>query len=168
MADLTTICADLGYCDPMTLLASGNVVLTTEDSPADVEAALEAALARFGLVTDVLVRGAAELERVMTVNPFSDAVEDHPSHVTVTFHRRAFPPEALDRLRAVHDGPERLSAVERELFVDFGGREGMRESKLVTTMRKAKFPTVATARNWNTVVKLAAMLRITASEADNR
>ena len=162
MADLTTICTDLGYRDPTTLLASGNVVLTTEDGAAEVEAALEVALAQFGLVTDVLVRGSAELERVITANPFSDAVENHPSHVTVTFHRDPFPSQALDRLRAVHDGPERLNAVGRELFVDFGGREGMRESKLVTTMRKAKFPTVATARNWNTVVKLAAMLRFSA------
>ena len=159
MADLSTICTDLGYRDPITLLASGNVVLTTEDDAAEVEAALEAALARFGLVTDVLVRGSAELERVITANPFPDAVEHHPSHVTVTFYRAPFPAEALNRLRAIHDGPERLSAVGRELFIDFGGREGMRESKLVPTARKAKFPTIATARNWNTVVKLAAVLR---------
>ncbi len=162
MADLTMICADLGYRDPTTLLASGNVVLTTENGAAEVEAALEAALARFGLVTDVLVRGAAELERVITANPFPDAVEDHPSHVTVTFHRDPFPAEALDRLRAFHDGPERLSAIGRELYVDFGGREGMRDSKLVTTMRKAKLPTIATARNWNTVTKLAGTLRFSA------
>ena len=162
MADLTTICTNLGYRDPTTLLASGNVVLTTEEGAAELEAALEAALARFGLMTNVLVRGTAELERVIAANPFPDAVENHPSHVTVTFHRGPFPAEALDRLRAVHDGPERLCAVGRELFVDFGGREGMRESKLVTTMRKAKFPTVATARNWNTVVNLAAALRFSA------
>jgi len=111
------------------------------------------------MATDVLVRGSAELERVIAANPFSEAVEDHPSHVTITFHREPFPPEALDRLRAVHHGPERLSAVGRELFVDFGGRDGMRGSTLAASVRKAKFPTVATARNWNTVLKLAAMLR---------
>ena len=162
MADLTAICIDLGYRNPTTLVASGNVVLTTEDGAPEVEAALEAALARVGLVTDVLVRGSAELEQVIAANPFPDAVEDHPSHVTVTFHREPLPPEPLNRLCAIHDGSERLSAVGRELFIDYGGREGMRESKLVTAMRKAKFPTIATARNWNTVVKLAAMLRASA------
>jgi uncharacterized protein (DUF1697 family) len=159
MADLAGICTDLGYLDPITLLASGNVVLTTDGDAAEVETALQAALTRAGLVTDVLVRGSAELEQVIVTNPFPEAVEDHPSHVTVTFHREPFPTAALDRLRAVHDGPEQLLAVGRELYIDFGGREGMRESKLLTNMRKAKFPTVATARNWNTVVKLAAMLR---------
>lgn len=159
MADLAAICTDLGYGDRRTLLASGNVVLTTEDSTAEMEAALEAALARAGLVTDVLVRGSAELEQVIAANPFPQAVEDHPSHVTVTFYREPFPLEALDRLHACHEGPELISAIGRELFVDFGGREGMRESKLITSSRKATFPTVATARNWNTVVKLAALLR---------
>lgn len=159
MADLVAVCTGLGYREPTTLLASGNVVLTTGDSAAEVEAALEAALARTGLTTDVLVRGSAELEQVIDANPFPDAVEDHPSHVTVSFHREPFPAEALHRLRAFHDGPERLGIVDRELFVDFGGREGMRDSKLVTAARRATFPTVATARNWNTVLKLAAMLR---------
>lgn len=159
MADLTAICADRGYRDPTTLLASGNVVLTTEDAAAEVEASLEAALARAGLVTDVLVRGSAELEQVIAANPFPNAVEDHPSHVTVTFHREPFPQEALNRLRAIHDGPEQMRSIGRELFVDYGGREGMRGSKLVAAFRKAKFPPVATARNWNTVLKLAAMLR---------
>lgn len=123
MADLATICIDLGYRDPTTLLASGNVVLTTEDGAADVVAAVEAALGLSGLVTDVLVRDAGELERVIAANPFTNAVEDHPSHVTVTFHRDPFPAQALDRLRTVYNGPERLSAVGRELFVDFGGRK---------------------------------------------
>jgi uncharacterized protein (DUF1697 family) len=157
MSDLAKICADLGFQDPLTLLASGNVVFSAGGTAADIEAALEAALARFGLDTDVMVRDVGELHRIVSVNPFAEAVLDHPSHVTVTFHRDFFPPEALERLRAVHDGPERLCAVGRELFVDFGGREQMRESKLLTSMRKARFPTVATARNWNTVTKLAAM-----------
>lgn len=160
MADLTATCTGLGYRDPATLLASGNVLLTTEDSATEVEAALQAALARSGLITDVLVRGSAELEQVIAANPFLEAVEDHPSHVTVTFHREPIPTAALDRLRAVHDGPERLRAVGRELFVDFGGRQGMRESKLVASMRRAKMPSVATTRNCNTLRKLAAMARM--------
>lgn len=159
MADLAAICSDLGYRDPVTLLASGNVVFTTDDGASEVEAALEGALARAGLVSDVLLRDLPELEQVIAANPFAEAVADHPSHVLVTFHRDPFPVDALARLSAIHAGPERLRAVGRELFVDFGGREGMRESALVTTMRKAKFPAIATGRNWNTVVKLAAMLR---------
>lgn len=159
MSDLTGVCAQLGFGAPRTLLASGNVVFTTDSSAADVEASLEAALARFGLETDVLVRYGTELDQVIRANPFGDAVRDHPSHVLVTFHRRSFPPDALERLRAAHAGPEQVVAINRELFVDYIGREQMRASKLLSSMRKARFPTIATARNWNTVTKLAEMLR---------
>lgn len=156
--DLAGICGELGYEDPRTLLASGNVLFTTDSPAPDIEAALEAALARFGLETDVIVRDGAELNEVTRVNPFVDAVRDHPSHVLVTFYRQPFPAEALERLREVHRGPEQLRAVGHELFVDYGGREQMRASTLLASMRKARFPAIATARNWNTVTKLAALL----------
>jgi uncharacterized protein (DUF1697 family) len=159
MSDLTAICTELGFQTPRTLLASGNVVFAAGSSTAEVEVALEAALARFGLKTDVLVRDGTELDEVIHANPFGDAVQDHPSHVLVTFHREPFPLDALDRLRAVHEGPEQLAAIGRELFVDYGGREQMRASTLLVSMRKARFPSIATARNWNTVTKLAEVLR---------
>lgn len=158
MSDLARVCTELGFDDPQTLLASGNVVFTTAGTAGAVEAALETALAQFGLITDVLVRDGAELAETIGANPFGEATRDHPSHVLVTFHREPFPPEALERLGAVYEGQERLHAIGRELFVDFGGREQMRDSRLLAGMRKARFPKVATARNWNTVMKLAAML----------
>lgn len=157
-SDLANICSDLGFEAPQTLLASGNVVFAAEGAPARVEALLETALARFGLETDVLVRDGTELQKLIAANPFQDAVRDHPSHVLVTFHRQPFPPEAVERLRAMHEGPEQLVAINRELFVDYGGREQMRASTLLASMRKARFPTVATARNWNTVTKLVQAL----------
>jgi uncharacterized protein (DUF1697 family) len=159
MSDLAEICTEVGLEAPRTLLASGNVVFTTDSSVVDVEASLEAALARFGLKTDVLVRDGAELDQVIRANPFGDAVRDHPSHVLVTFHRRPFPPDALERLRAAHAGPEQVVAINRELFVDYNGREQMRASTLLAGMRKARLPAIATARNWNTVMKLAEILR---------
>lgn len=158
MSDLARICGELGYQDIRTLLASGNVMFTANAAPEEIERALKSALARFGLKTEMLLRDRAELERVAANNPFPDAVCDHPSHVLVTFHREPFPSDALERLRDIHRGAERLHAVGRELFVDFGGREQMRESTLLGSMRKARFPTVATARNWNTVTKLIELL----------
>lgn len=91
MTDLTRICTDLEYCDPTTLLASGNFVLTTEARAAEIEAALEAALARSDLVTDVFVRSSAELEQVIAGNPLPGAFEDHPSHVNGHLPPRAVP-----------------------------------------------------------------------------
>ena len=154
MSDLTSLCEGLGHANVRTLLASGNVVFDTDLPPATIEAELETALAGHGLATDVLVRGHADLAAVVAADPWPDATADHPSHVLVTFHRDPFPGEALDRLAQVHDGPERFHVAARELYTDFRSQQGMRDSVLVSTMRKAKLPTVATARNWNTVRKL--------------
>lgn len=154
-ADLRAIAEALGYKRVETLLASGNVVFDTDDAAADIERELEAAFLSTGLKTDVMVRDSAEMRAVIAANPYPDAALDHPSHMLVTFCRDPFPPEALDRLEP---GPERLHAIGRELYIDYLGQQGMRASRLLQTMNKAKFSKVATARNWNTVIKLAAML----------
>lgn len=110
-SDLARICTELGYDEPRTFLASGNVLFSADGPEIEIEAALEEAPMRFGLSTDVLVRTGAELKQTISADHSVDAVLDHPSHVLVTFHREPFPPEALVRLRAEHDGPEQLYAI---------------------------------------------------------
>ena len=154
-ADLKAVAEGLGYTRAETLLASGNVVFDSGEAAQKIEADLEAALLEQGLKTDVMVRDLAELRAVIAANPYPEAVSDHPSHMLVTFHRDPFPMEALERLEP---GPERLHAIGRELYTDYISQQGMRDSKLLQKMNKAKFPKVTTGRNWNTVNKLAAML----------
>lgn len=158
MTDLARICSDLGYTDVKTLLASGNVVFTAKGSASAIEKQLEEALAKHGLDTDVLVRDKDELAEVIATDPWPKASADHPSHYLVTFHRDPFPADALKRLAEVHDGPEKIHAAGRETYTDYLSQQGMRDSKLVQGMKKAKFPKVATGRNWNTVGKLHDML----------
>jgi uncharacterized protein (DUF1697 family) len=130
-----------------TLLASGNAVADFDDvDGAALEARLEAAAERLTLRTDWLVRTHAELAEVIAANPFPDAAAERPSWLLVTFHRVAVPapPE--------HDGPERMAARGRELYVDYIGGVGV--STLDRTFRRVRWP-MGTARNWNTVRKLA-------------
>ena len=63
------------------------------------------------------------------------------------------PQPALDLLAATYDGPERWTAIGRELFIDFV--ESIGTSMLPAAMVRARFPTEATGRNWNTLAKLA-------------
>ncbi len=152
MADLRTFLADLGHRDVKTLLASGNAVFDADETDgATLEAALErTAKATLGLDTAWLLRSHAELAAIVRANPFADAAAAHPNHLLVHFHRDPVPAALLDVL--VHDGPERLSVLGRELFVDYP--EDIGHSKLPQAMAWAKFPKLATARNWNTVFKL--------------
>jgi uncharacterized protein (DUF1697 family) len=153
MAELKALVEQLGHGDVKTLLASGNVVFGAEGhDAAKLEAGLEAALEKHGLKTDVLIRSHAELKQIDAANPFPDAAKAHPNHLLVHFHRDPFPDGLIARLPEVYDGPERLEAIGRELYVDYPDDVG--HSKLPQAMGKLKFPKVVTGRNWNTVGKL--------------
>jgi len=157
MADLRDFLGQLGFADVKTLLASGNAVFDAEEKDAaKLEAYLEQeAKAKLGLDTGWLLRSHADLAAVVKANPFPDAAKAHPHHLLVHFHRESFPAALLDAL--VNAGPERLSAHGRELFVDYPDDVG--HSKLPQAMAKAKFPKLATARNWNTVLKLVELTK---------
>jgi len=157
MTDLKALIEGLGYHDVRTLLASGNVVFSCdEDDGATLEKRIEAALAAYGLKTDVVVRNHAELKAASDANPFPDAARDHPNHLLVSFHREPVPGELIEKIPEIYDGPERLKAIGRELYIDFP--EDVGHSKLPQAMAKLKFPKLATMRNWNTVGKLRNLL----------
>lgn len=155
MAELREALArEFGDC--RTLLASGNVVLDAEDATG-LEERLEATFeTRFGFVSEFVVRDAAALDAVIAANPFPDAAAERPSRLLVTFHREPPGPALGERLAAEHVGPERVALIGRELFIDFP--DGVGVSTIDRTTKRLKWPKVATARNWNTVLKLRAAL----------
>ena len=157
MADLRAFLEGLGLTDVKTLLASGNAVFDADEKDAGkLEARLEKeAETELGRDTGWLLRSHAELAAIVKANPFPDAAKAHPNHLLVHFHRDDFPKALLKDF--AHDGPERLAAHGRELFVDYP--EDVGHSKLPQSMNKAKFPKLATARNWNTVLKLVELTR---------
>lgn len=154
MVELRKFLEAQGCREVRTLLASGNAVFDGEGSAVDWEARLGAAARDvLGLETEWLLRSGDELAAVVAACPFLDAAETRPERLHVVFHRDAFPAALLP---LAYDGPERLAAVGRELFIDYP--EGAGRSALGPAMARAGFLKVATARNWNTVLKLAAML----------
>lgn len=158
MADLKAFMEGLGFADVKTLLASGNVVFSAKErDAATLEARIEKAAAeKIGLTTDFLLRDKDDLDAIIKANPFEDAATEHPNHLLVVFHRDPFPAGLIERVPEFNEGPERLHAIGRELYIDYP--EDIGHSTLHKAMAKLKFPKLATGRNWNTVGKLADML----------
>lgn len=148
-----------GFSNATTLLASGNIVFEAGDASGEaIEKALYAAVETVGgLKSEVFARNRRDLEQVIAANPFPDTARDRPSQLLVLFHAEQVPAAPLDAIAQGYDGPERLAAVGRELFIDYP--EGMGRSKLDPAMArlKIKLPR-GTGRNWNTVRKLFALL----------
>ncbi|MCW4462359.1 DUF1697 domain-containing protein [Sphingomonas sp. BT-65] len=153
-AELKAVVESMGFTDVKTLLASGNVVFTADEKDAAaLEKKLHDALAKeTGLKSEIFVRSPQEMAAIVAANPFPEATSERPSFVVVTFHRAPVDKAAVASLAERHDGPERMHAVGRELYIDFPDGQG--RSTLHPAMSKAKLDPVNTARNWNTVLKI--------------
>ncbi|MGY3485888.1 uncharacterized protein (DUF1697 family) [Bradyrhizobium sp. USDA 4011] len=144
MTELKAMCADAGFADVQTYIASGNVVFSSKLGAPKVKAALEKRLHAYaGKPVGVAVRSADEIAAVLKANPFPKA----PPNTTVAIFLDEPPPkDALKDIKGQQDEQMRLG--KREIYVAYGS--GMGRSKL-------KIPAAAkgTARNLNTIAKLA-------------
>ncbi len=152
MAQLRTLLEDLGYSAVKTLLNSGNAVVTTDDAPADAEKRVSAAIKReLGLSIEALARTHQELDAVVKADPLRRYVEK-PSWYVVAFLRDPPTKAALASLDPTEYEPERWQVLGRELYVWYAN--GQAKTKIGAAFFEKKLKVVATARNWNTVVKL--------------
>jgi uncharacterized protein (DUF1697 family) len=157
MSDLHDWLADLGFADARSLLQSGNLVFRSNArKPAELERLLEAEAAnRLKLQTDFLVRTAKDWKAVVARNPFHDEAERDPAHLVVTFLKSRPTPKNVDALQAAISGPEIFRADGRQAYIVFPA--GIGNSRLTNTLIEKTLDTRGTARNWNTVLKLAAL-----------
>jgi len=151
MADLVQLCQKAGFLNPRTYIASGNVLFHSPKSEQQVQAQLQAALEKYaGKPVAVLVRTAAEMAAVLQANPFPTA---KPNRTVAIFLNAPPPKDTLQTLTGQRDEQVHLGTPPaREIYVHYG--EGMATSKLKIPAAKQ-----GTARNMNTIAKLAALAK---------
>lgn len=144
MSDLKAMCEKLGFTKVQTYIASGNVLFESRKSESSVKAALETVLQKYaGKPVGVLVRTPAELEKVVAGNPFPEL----PTKWTVAIFLDESPPaDTLSTIRGASG--EEVRVGKREIYVHYGS--GMASTKL-----RIPAAVAGTARNMNTVAKLA-------------
>jgi uncharacterized protein (DUF1697 family) len=150
MSDLKRLCEKAGFQNVRTYIASGNVVAERDGSETKAKAALEAELKAHagkpaGKPISVVVRTGAEMAEVVANNPFPDRAGNF---TVAIFLDHAPPPDALKDVKGQANEEARLGA--REIYVHYP--DGMGRSKLRIPAARD-----GTARNMNTVAKLAVM-----------
>jgi uncharacterized protein (DUF1697 family) len=157
MSDLRALLAGLGFADVRSVLQSGNLVFrSAARTGADLEHVLEAeADRRLGLRADFLIRSAKEWRQVVANNPFRKEAEHDPSHLVAMFLKSAASVKDVSAIQAAIAGPEVLRAGARHVYIVYP--EGIGRSRLSNIFLEAKLGVRGTARNWNTVLKLAAL-----------
>jgi uncharacterized protein (DUF1697 family) len=157
MSDLRDLLAGLGFEGARSLLQSGNLVFRcSEHTDAGLERLLELeAEKRLGLHADFLIRSAKEWGEVVARNPFRKEAERDPSHLVVMFLKEAPNAKDVTAVQAAIAGPEIVRADERHLYIVYPA--GIGKSRLTNALIEKKLGIRGTARNWNTVLKLAAL-----------
>lgn len=151
MAELRAVLEEAGFEDVRTLLASGNVVLSSKLRGAKLETKLEGVILEgLGLKTDVFVRTGDELDAIIAANPFKAFTKTTPTFMVVNFIRGPATNAEMEAMEKTLLTGEEIAQGERCLYIKFP--EGQGPSKL-------KLPKLGSARNWNTVTKLAAAVR---------
>jgi uncharacterized protein (DUF1697 family) len=152
MADVATAFTEAGFTDVKTILASGNVLLTSRAGVAKVRATAEAALRdAFGYDAWVLAYQLDAVRAISEAFPFEREVEG--SHSYVTFVTDA---DILDELAALADDAGPDEKIERGKGVVYWqvSRKGTLDSTIGKTMGKKRYKSSTTTRNLRTVEKL--------------
>ena len=146
MGELKAMCEAVGLEHVRTYIASGNVLFNSRLGEKSISKKLEHQLAVYaGKPVGVLVRTAAEMAGVLADNPFP---EEPGNRVVLIFLDSVPAAAALKQVTGKKD--ERPALGRREIYVHFG--DAMADSRL-----RIPAATAGTARNMNTVAKLASM-----------
>jgi uncharacterized protein (DUF1697 family) len=158
MTDLRELLEGLGFTNVKTLLQSGNAVFDApQGTPAQLAGQVERALEdRYGRVIGCVVVTRSDLDRIIAANPLA-GLADKPSYQVVTFLSGEPDPKLFAGDDPSAYAPEVVIAGEREIHS--WHPNGQANTKLTPAWWKKHLPgLVATARNWNTVLKLRDLL----------
>lgn len=172
MAELRPKLAVAGYADPVTILQSGNIIVTAgltsepaADQPDDAAAAAVAATVQqlladeFDVHVPCVARTAAEITAILERNPLGH-IADNGSRYLVNFlataPRAAPDPSAVRSLVEADHAPEVVHVEGSEAYV--WAPEGVKALRLSYSHLERHFGVPATARNWNTLERIAAKL----------
>ncbi|WP_420443494.1 DUF1697 domain-containing protein [Candidatus Poriferisodalis sp.] len=157
MAQLRSVLVDRGYHDVATVLQSGNVILTAESAvPEEVAAAVQQLLSEeFDVNVPCVARTADQIRAVLGRNPLREAATDNSRYLVNFLSEEPGVAAAAVLLEEDHS-PEALAIAGTEAFV--WTPEGVKAMTLSYAYLEKRLGIVATARNWNTLQKIATKL----------
>ncbi|WP_417213157.1 DUF1697 domain-containing protein [Bizionia sp.] len=154
MADLRNLLTTSGFKNVKTYIQSGNVILesATKDI-ARIESDITAVILKhFGFEVSVLVKTRVDLERIFKASPFSE--EKKKASYFIMLHKTPDADLVREASEKVYEGEE------YEIINDciyFFCEKGFGQAKFNVSFFERKLNTFATARNYNTMLKLLSL-----------
>ena len=157
MADLRERLAAYGFDRVETVAASGNVILSSDESEVDLAARIATVIERaFGIAGFVVVRNLAEVRSAINDNPFHGNGSDKMVH-TIFLPREPDEGGFEALLQAHRDrGAERLAVGDRVLYLDYV--HGVGVSDLTGRFIEKRLGCRGTARNMTSLKRILAKM----------
>jgi uncharacterized protein (DUF1697 family) len=155
MPALRSMFEDMGFAEVSTYVQSGNVVFTpgakkdASKLAADIERRIKK---EFGLDVTVVVRTGAQLQKVLSANPFLAEGKDAGS-LHVTFLNDTPSGAQVKELTSKDWTPDEVRVKKTEVYLYCP--KGYGRTKLQNAFVEKRLGTRATTRNWKTVTNLA-------------
>ena len=158
MKQLVEMFTEAGCVNVRNYIQSGNIIFT---APPKVVQGLPALMSkdieqRFGFSAPVILRTREELAKVARRNPFLKAGLPE-STLHVYFLADEPNAAAIKNLDSNRSPGDRFHVAGREIYLHLPN--GMARTKLTSAYFDSKLSTIATARNWATVLKLLEMMQ---------
>lgn len=154
MADLRALLAKSGFENVKTYIQSGNVILeSSEENIHNMESHIkDIILKQFGFEVSVLVKERKDLERIFNACPFSE--EKKKTSYFIMLHE--IPDAELVKIASekVYEG-EAYEIINDCIY--FYCEKGFGQAKFNANFFERKLNTFATARNYNTMLKLVSL-----------
>jgi uncharacterized protein (DUF1697 family) len=96
-------------------------------------------------------------DELIAANPFPVEARSDPSHLVAMCLKTGPDVAAVKALQAAIKGPELVRAGRRHIYITYPA--GIGRSRLTATVIEKALGTAGTARNWNTVLKLAMLAK---------
>jgi uncharacterized protein (DUF1697 family) len=155
MPDLRQLLAGAGFEDARTYVQSGNVVLSSDETPERLARECERHIAEgLGLEVEAIARTLDELAELVRRDPLGH-VAINPKRYQVSFLTAEADPDTVRGLAALAGESERFVAIGREFYA--WHPEGVARSRLGTALASRRLGVTATSRNWTTVTNLLAL-----------
>lgn len=161
VAEQKAMALEMGLENPRTLLASGNLIVDNDRDPKVLETAVEAETERrFGRRIETIVRTPDQWAALIAANPFADEARAGPARLLAMVMKDGIKPGAVDAMRVFAEGEEDVKESGGVLW--FWHPDGIGRSRMAEKAQPRLIGS-GTARNWNTVLKIAGLLGLDAA-----
>jgi uncharacterized protein (DUF1697 family) len=144
---------DLGFSNAKVYLHTGNWIFSSEETGTKISEKISAAIMQtYGWEVPVLIFNASEIEGILANCPFSEEKKVKSYFILLKNSPIA---EKISKVEKVTYPDEEFHITEHCVY--FYPAKGVGKSKMGTNFFENKLNVVATARNYNTIVKIIAL-----------